>query len=460
MPSHADWADEYLTERTYNAPQGLRLRKHRGDWLRHDGKVFRLLPYEELSADITGYFQGTPLRHELRRNTVNEIVHQLVPQCLVPDDIELPAYLDSGKWKTNSGLVVLENGVIDLGNFRATGIELFPHTPALVSRVRLPYSYDPLTGCPQWLAFLDEVLPDEESRRLLQEIFGYCLTSDTSQQKFFMFEGSGSNGKGVVTNILCRLLGSENVSALPLSRFGAPHDLVVLMGKLLNISSELKTVDKVAEDILKQLTGGDAVHFNPKHKSPFSAKPTARIILSTNERPMLTDRSNGIWRRLIVLPFPITIPEAKRDIYLENKLALELPGILNWAIQGARSLALRGRFQEPRASVEAREAFRKESNSAALFLDQCCDIVPGKSVSTRTLYSAYKKFCIECGHTPFNEGNFAKEVLKLPWVEKDRPRGGGPRRNMYLNIAITSPPGGSGLAHSGDANQAPLRGQV
>jgi putative DNA primase/helicase len=439
MPSHADWADEYLTERGYTAPQGLRLRKHRGDWLRHDGKVFRLLPYEELSADITGYFQGTPLRHELRRNTVNEIVHQLVPQCLVPDDIELPAYLDSGQWKTNSRIIVLENGVIDLGKLK-TGIELLPHSPALVSRVRLPYCYEPLAACPKWFAFLEEVLPDEESRRLLQEIFGYCLTPDTSQQKFFMFEGTGGNGKGVVTNILCRLLGFENVSALPLSRFGGCHDLTVLLGKLVNISSELKTADRVAETVLKRLTGNDAEYFNPKYKPSFSAKTTTRLILSTNERPMFTDRTDAVWRRLIILPFPTTIAEEDRDINLEEKLALELPGILNWTIEGNQSLATRGQFAVPQASAEALGEFRIESNSIALFVDQKCTLTPGTYTPTQELFQSYRAYCTAHGHAPFSTVNFARDIKRLPGVERTRRAIGGSKPWVYTNITI-SPPG-------------------
>src|SRR5262249_40607785 len=159
-----------------------------------------------------------------------------------------------------------------------------------------------------------------------------------SQQKFFMFEGSGGNGKGVVTNSLTRVLGVENVSALSLHRFGGPHELVVILGKLVNITTELKASDKVAEHVLKQLTGSDAITFNPKYKEPFSAKPTAKIILVTNERPQFTDRSDGLWRRLIILPFPVTISEDRRNVHLEDELAAELPGILNWAIAGARSL--------------------------------------------------------------------------------------------------------------------------
>ena len=137
----------------------------------------------------------------------------------------------------------------------------------------------------KWEAFLGQVLPDPESRQLLQEIFGYCLTYDTSQQKFFMFEGNGANGKGVVLRVLTLLLGVKNISSLPLESFSEKHDLVVTCGKLVNLTSEVGDLDKVGEGLLKQFTCEDMMHFNPKYYPPFSTKPTARLIVATNVRP-------------------------------------------------------------------------------------------------------------------------------------------------------------------------------
>ena len=109
-------------------------------------------------------------------------------------------------------------------------------------------------------------MPDPDCRLLLREIFGYCLTYDTSLQKFFLFEGVGANGKGVVLRILTILLGEANVSSLPLELFGASHGLESTLGKLANITSELGDMDRVAEGLLKQFTGEDSMYFNPKYR--------------------------------------------------------------------------------------------------------------------------------------------------------------------------------------------------
>ena len=391
----------------------------------------------------------------MKTGFVNEIEHHLAALCIVPKDVNLPAIQQGQDRITETGMVVLRNGLINLGNLR-TGqdIELQPHSPQVVSRVCLPYDYDAFAQCPQWVTFLEQILPDADSRQLLQQVFGYCLTYDVSQQKFFMFEGFGGNGKGVVTNILTRLLAPENVSALSLHRFGGTHDLIVTVGKLVNIMSELKATDKVAEHILKQFTGGDAITFNPKYQAPFSAKPTAKIILSGNERPGFTDRSNGLWRRLIILPFPVTIAEDERNVNLEEELAAELSGILNWAIVGAKSLYTAGRFLEPMVSVEAHQTFRKEMNPAALFLEEHCTADPQGYVLAKGLYQKYAQFCQDYGYKPLNEGNLSKEVPGVfKGVKKTRRYIGKSRPHVYQGITITSKV--TGQAYVEPTRQAP-----
>jgi hypothetical protein len=148
---------------------------------------------------------------------------------------------------------------------------------------------------------------------LLQEIFGYCLTFDLRQQKFFLLEGGGGNGKGVVLGVLRALLGPENVSSVSLAGLHARFELASTLGKLANITSESDNVRQVDEAVLKQFTGQDAMQFEKKYRDSFSGVPTAKLIIAVNSRPPFRDRSDGLWRRLILLPFPVGIPEERQN---------------------------------------------------------------------------------------------------------------------------------------------------
>src|SRR5262249_34236655 len=230
---------------------------------------------------------------------------------------------------------------------------LIPASPDWFSTVRLRYSFDPSAKCPQFDGFLQEMFEaDEERIRIVQQWFGYCLTSDTSQEKFLMLEGEGANGKSVLLDVLTALLDPSNVSHVPLESFGDKFQLTMTIGKLANIASEVGEINRVAEGVLKSFTSGDRMYFDRKCIPGIEAYPTARLILSTNVRPRFADKSAGIWRRMLLVPCRVTIPPEKQDKDLKSKLCRELPGIFNWAIRGLSSLRKAGRFVEPQVCRE------------------------------------------------------------------------------------------------------------
>lgn len=436
----ADLADEFLAKCGFATPEGLRLRRYRGDWLQFDGMVFRPWSDEEMKAAVTTFLRTTEARPAASTHFLNSTIVHLQSLCLVPNAVEWPARLSGEEWVTQQHCVVMQNGILNLSALRqgTSTTVLSPHTPALLCRVSLPYSYDPQATCPRWLTFLETVLPDPESRQLLQEIFGYCLTFDISMQRFFLFEGSGANGKGVTLNILRHLVGKENVSALPLSRFNSAHELIVTLAKMVNITNELG--ERFAEEPLKQFVGGDLMHLNPKHKEPFSAKPTAKLVNATNVLPHVTDRSDGFWRRVMILPFPVTIPEDERDPTLEDKLALELSGILNWSIAGAHVLYQRGRFIEPQVSVAARQAWRNASDPIGQFLETWYEAREDGQICKQEMYSFYTSYCQKRGETPLSAQRFHHDVKRqFPGATQTRPRSkDGSRPHMYQGIAVRS----------------------
>jgi putative DNA primase/helicase len=147
---------------------------------------------------------------------------------------------------------------------------------------------------------------------LLQEWFGYLLTPDTRFQKFVILEGERANGKSVVLDTLEAMLGAKNVSHVPVEVFGDRFQLTMTVNKLANIAPEVYDNVRLNEGALKQFTGGDSIYFDKKGVQGFDAKPSARLIMSTNNHPPINDRSNGIWRRMLFLPFRVTIPEREQ----------------------------------------------------------------------------------------------------------------------------------------------------
>src|SRR5581483_7120619 len=160
---------------------------------------------------------------------------------------------------------------------------------------------------------------DAGKQRLLQQWAGYLLLQDTSLQRFLVMVGEGANGKSVACEVLIALLGEDNVSTEPLELFGDRFRLAETLGKLANITAEVGELDKVAEGILKAFVSGDLMSFEMKYKSAFKARPTARMMLATNNMPYFSNRSDGLWRRAMVLPFVVQIPEAEKNAEMTNR---------------------------------------------------------------------------------------------------------------------------------------------
>src|SRR5262249_54524254 len=148
----------------------------------------------------------------------------------------------------------------------------------------------------------------------------------------------GANGKSVVCAVLQGLLGEGNVSTVPLELFADKFRLAGTLGKLANLVAEVGELDRVAEGQLKAFVGGDAMEFERKFKAAFTARPTARLVLATNNPPAFSDKSDGIWRRMLLLEFGVQIPEEERVAGMDSvgwwAEAGELSGVLNWALAG------------------------------------------------------------------------------------------------------------------------------
>jgi putative DNA primase/helicase len=408
-----DVAEAYLEHRGYRKEGMLTLYYWRGDWWKWDGRRYAKLATRELQADAMAFLgEVESTRAKASSRLQRDVVANLEGKCLLSDSVEQPSWLVEGEAQRAPDCVSMENGILDLtALLKGEGNCFKPHSPTFFSCVAVPYPFDPEADCPMWRKFLEEVLPNPEVRDLLREWFGYLLTYDTSQHRFVMFEGDGRNGKSVVCEVMRAVLGEDNVSAVPLEAFSDKFGLASTRGKLANIVEEIGQLDKPSEGHLKIFVGGGVMTLDRKYRDAVTVRATARLVFATNTRPRFADRSKGVWERLILIPFPVYIPEEKRDPILARKLCQELPGIFNWAVAGLFSLRKKGRFVEPRVCVEAKEDYRTEANPARAFLLERCDVCEGAEIEAAEVYSAYRRYCDDNGYkNPLGHAQFGKEV--------------------------------------------------
>ena len=314
---------------------------------------------------------------------------------------------DFDDFNRNPYLVNVRNGLLDIRD-----MSFKEHTPSYLSTVQLNVEYNPQVDCPQFKKFLNEVL-DCKLIPLVQEIVGYLLTTNTASQKAFVFWGPARTGKSTLLWVVeYLLLGKKNVSNIPWQEIGDKFKTAELLGKLANVFSDLpsKSIDDTG--IFKVVTGEDYLMAEKKNKNPFKFKPFARLVFSCNELPRnYVDRTEGFYRRLIIVPFNRQIEKSKIDKALKYKFQREKEGILNWALEGLKRLYENNfEFSENELTDGVKKEYKRENNNVISFVEECCEIDSLFSCSRIEIYEAYKEFCVEAGLKALSQIKFNKEL--------------------------------------------------
>ncbi|MCS7114226.1 MAG: phage/plasmid primase, P4 family, partial [Candidatus Bathyarchaeota archaeon] len=331
-------------------------------------------------------------------------------------------------------LICFENGVLDLNT-----MQLKPHSPEYFFRNIIHADYNPNAKATEFLKWLEEVLPDEEARKYVQEMFGYCLYRDYPFHHIFFFVGSGRNGKGTLMRTLVGLLGRENCTSIPLERLPERFQNTNLIGKLANIVSEPKT-SLVTTETIKQLTGQDLItaEFKGRQKT-FQFINYAKLIVVANRLPPVYDSSHAWWERVIVVEFPVTIPPEKMVPNIEERWlnnAEERSGIINWALEGLKRLLENRQFTKNEAMLNVVEQYKRWSQPAQYFLDKYCEYGPNHWVTKKALYEAFKIVCEEEGLPVLSEQQFSVEVRKKPRVMMMWKRVEGKMERVWIGLKL------------------------
>ncbi len=345
------------------------------------------------------------------------------------------------KFNSDAFLLNCVNGTIDL----KTG-QLLPHKrDDLITRVsRIPY--DPSAFSPKWEVFLDRIF--DGNQRLVefcQRAFGYALTGSIREQVFFLLYGTGANGKSKYLQALRHVLGDYAVSAA-IKTFLRQHndnirnDLARLDGPRVVCASEPEAGQQLDESLVKQLTGEDEITARFLHKEHFDFLPRFKLHIAANHQPNIRGTNNGIWRRVHLIPFTVTIPESEQNKDLFEDLQSEAAGILNWGVKGCLEYLKKGLC--PPSEVQlATEDYRNEMDVLSDFILSKCTTGPDVEVSATALFDAYLKWCDEQKQKAVSRKSFV-QMLRERGLEHKRGSGGRyvwKRITLLDDIRLSSP---------------------
>lgn len=345
-----------------------------------------------------------------------------------------PEHFDNAPLQLN-----LANGLLDLETS-----ELLEHNPNVYVTRLADVAFSENAECPHWVSFLSKVFDGNLNIiQFVQRAVGYTLTGTTGEQVLFFLYGTGANGKSTFLEIISALIGDYATQA-PFTTFttkrqGASNDLAMLAGARMVIATEADRGARFSESLLKSVTGQDAISARFLFREYFKFKAQFKLWIAANHKPIIKGQDEAIWRRIRIIPFTVTIPEAERDPQLYSKLHAELPGILQWALEGYRDWN-EGGLQAPPEVLKATEEYREEMDLLADFLADCCVMSPSARIGVHVLFDAYVNWCEQNGEDPVKKRTFSPMLVERKFK---KGRSGSNGNIRWEGIELRSNAGGA-----------------
>lgn len=326
------------------------------------------------------------------------------------------AYLPAPEHKNDTVLINLQNGTFEIN---ADGMRLRPFDRSDFLTYQLPFAYDPDADAPIFNKYINRTLPDEERQRVLSEYLGFVFIKHGNKilkvEKALILYGSGANGKSVLFDVYNALLGPENVSNYSLQSLtnNSGYYRAMLANKLVNYASEIN--GKMETDVFKQLVSGEPVEARLPYGEPLILKQYAKLIFNCNALPKDVESTNAYFRRFLIIPFDVTIPEHEQDKNLHTKIIdSELSGVFNWVLSGLQRLLAQKGFSACAAADSAVQEFKDDSNSVKIFLDENgYQRSPTKYMHVRPLFLEYRKYCIDYRLIAIKRKEFTRQLSLL-----------------------------------------------
>lgn len=413
--------------------ENLRYSTSTGQWYRRDVDVFDPVADATAQGVVSDFVQmsnkvfGGDERFSKTtksRSRINATLELSRSRLDIPGEL-----IDSDKY-----LVGLQDGhILDL------------QTKALVSgkdvfvTKRLGSKYDPSAECPRWLDFLHRIFDGNQGViDFIQRAVGYSLTGETSEQCLFILIGTGANGKSTFLNALNSLFGGyagvtpmQTLTAMKFSN-GQTNDLAALVGKRFVSASDGEADQKLAENKIKNMTGGDKISCRALYKEYITYDPQFKLWIATNELPKVSGTDEAIWRRIKVVEFPVFIPPDDRDPNLANALSLEAPGILNWGLEGLDAWKQEG-LKPPTAVLEATVNYRETNDVVGQFIEDRCELDRTVKTTAKDLYENFENWATENGSETISKEQFGK-VLRQKGFQSRKKNAG----TSWIGLRLTT----------------------
>jgi len=449
-PAPMTHARQFL-ESLFMTEEGVKLVHYADDWHVYKGTHYELIEESTIRAAAYKFldqcqktdrrgnlisFAPTPPAVSAAMDATKALVHlRNTPNSKPP--VWLEGY-ENGRPEA-SKLISLENGLFHLEE----GV-LLPHSLGFFTQNSLPFAYTPSASCPTWEGFLSQLWPnDRESIECLQEMFGYILSGDTRQQKFFNLIGPRRSGKGTINKVLVALLGQHNTVAPELGELCDTFGLQPWLGKLLASFTDARAPERNRNSVVSQLlriVGGDTVTVNRKNKEAWNGYLPTRIVIYSNEVLQLTENSNALTGRMVVLRMTQSF-YGKEDTDLAVKLMKELSGIFNWAMVGEhRRTARGGHFLQPKSGIELLEVMEEISNPLKVFVEDVLVMDAGGEVDKDELFAVFKHWAHKKSINPGTDLTFKRRFIAATQdkaIDIAVRRVNGERRNVYRGIRFT-----------------------
>jgi P4 family phage/plasmid primase-like protien len=325
-----------------------------------------------------------------------------------------------------------KNGILNLDD-----MSFVQHTSNCGFRYVLDYDYDPEAECPKFDKFMDDItLKREELKNILLEYAGYAFSSmDYKYHKCLILEGEGSNGKSTFVNVLKHLAGQHAYSSLRLNELSSPQNRYDLIGKIFNLAEETPKKGLADSSIFKILTSGGAFTVKQLYKQPYTVNANScKMIMSANDLPDLSDFSEGLFRRLLIVPFEAKFVEGKNaDPDIENKLTTELAGIFNRVIEGYHRLVKGSGFSRSAIVKDRITEYRIEQDTVAQWFYDEVDVVDDSNAfrTSRELYSSYVNYLKPINVKPVTKSEFGRNFGRLAGVSTSTKRLNGRVQRGY-----------------------------